>query len=266
MAVLFRFCLRLAAIAPFLVANMVYAQDAAGPGSSCAAGHTAGAEQAHNNGIFLCTTTGATLNWYPEPLYIGASSATCDTAHASLLRYNSGSLEVCNGSAWVTAGSGGVLGSSAAAANPQRSGEANTGLFSTATGVVAVASLGTEALRVTATGSIGIGTTTPGGTVSVVSGNTTGTTSSGALNLTANSLTSGEGLYAGSTSVTSGAVAHFKVSGTAAATGQAALWAEMLGANATATQTTYGGIFENKHTGTASTNVALYAGATGGNE
>lgn len=106
MAVLFRFCLRLAAIAPFLVANMVYAQDAAGPGSSCAAGHTAGAEQAHNNGIFLCTTTGATRNWYPEPLYIGVSSATCDTAHASLLRYNSGSLEVCNGSAWVTAGSG----------------------------------------------------------------------------------------------------------------------------------------------------------------
>ena len=336
----YRFSLRLAFITTILTVGAVHAQDANGPGSSCATGITAGAEQAHNNALFRCTTTGVTQNWYPEPLYIGESTALCDASTASLLRYNSGSLEVCNGSAWVTAGSGGVLGSSAAATSPQRSGEAGTGLFSPATGVVAVASLGTEALRVTATGSIGIGTTTPtqplhvhaatwalarftnttsgsadsdglavgydgstggaaiwnrentqlifatnntermmvaangnvgigtnapGGTLSVVSGNTTGGGSSAALSLTADSLTSGDGLYVKSSSLQNGNLAHFSVSGTAAAgNGQATLWAETSGANANATQTTYGGYFENTHTGTASTNVAFFASASGG--
>ena len=161
MDALFRFCLCLAFVTTILTVGAVHAQDANGPGSSCATGITAGAEQAHNNALFRCTTTGVTQNWYPEPLYIGESTALCDASTASLLRYNSGSLEVCNGSAWVTAGIGSILGSSAAGTNPQRSGEAGTGLFSPATGVVAVASLGTEALRVTATGSVGIGVSSP---------------------------------------------------------------------------------------------------------
>ncbi len=61
------------------------------------------------------------------------------------------------------------LGPSTAAPNPSRQGEANTGLFSPATGVVAVSSLGAEALRVTATGSVGIGTTAPSYPLHVVS-------------------------------------------------------------------------------------------------
>lgn len=59
----------------------------------------------------------------------------------------------------------------------------------------------------------------------------------------------------------------FKVSSnsTAAASNAQKLFeAALSGANATATQTTYSGYFTNVHTGTASTNVALYASASGG--
>lgn len=57
------------------------------------------------------------------------------------------------------AGSNITLGTSAAATNPSRSGEATTGLFSPATGVVALANAGAESLRVAANGNVGIGTT-----------------------------------------------------------------------------------------------------------
>ncbi len=50
----------------------------------------------------------------------------------------------------------------------------------------------------------------------------------------------------------------------AAGNGQTLFKSTLTGANATATQTTYAGLFVNQHTGTASTNVALYANATGG--
>src|SRR5258708_10531591 len=53
-----------------------------------------------------------------------------------------------------------ALGTSTSATNPQRSGDATTGLFSSTTGAVSVSSAGAEKMRVNGTG-VGIGTTTP---------------------------------------------------------------------------------------------------------
>ena len=91
-------------IALLLFAGAAQAQDATLPGDTCAGGNiTAGMQQPNNNAIYRCTTTGATRNWYPEPLYLGASSATCDASHQGLQRYNSTStaMEYCNGTAWT---------------------------------------------------------------------------------------------------------------------------------------------------------------------
>jgi len=53
--------------------------------------------------------------------------------------------------------------------------------------------------------------------------------------------------------------------GTAAASNtQKGLWVAMSGANATSSQTTYGGYFSNTKTGTSATNVGLYSTASGG--
>ena len=113
-------------------------------------------------------------------------------------------------------------------------------------------------------GNVGIGTTAPGGTLSVVSGNTTGLTTSSALNLSANSLTTGTGLYAASSTLTSGKLVDLQVSGTAAAASQTALNILTAGANATSGITTYGAQISNTHTNaTSGTNVALYLNASG---
>ena len=95
---------RLIAVALAFVASTAAAQDATAPGSTCAGGDiSAGMQQPNNNAIYLCTTTGSTRNWYPEPLYLGSSSSTCDASHEGLHRYNATShyTEVCNGSAWT---------------------------------------------------------------------------------------------------------------------------------------------------------------------
>ncbi len=111
---------------------------------------------------------------------------------------------------------------------------------------------------------LGIGTASPGGTLSIVSANTTGTTTSSALNLSANSLTTGTGLYAASSTLTSGKLVDLQVSGTAAAASQTALNILTAGANATSGITTYGGYISNTHTNaTSGTNVALYLNASG---
>ena len=110
---------------------------------------------------------------------------------------------------------------------------------------------------------VGIGTTTPGGTLSISSTNILGTTTSSALNLSANSLTTGTGLYAGSSTLTTGDLMDLQVSGTAAGASQTALNILTQGANVTNTITTYGGYFSNIHTGTTSTNVGLYLNASG---
>lgn len=71
------------------------------------------------------------------------------------------------------------LGTSASATNPQRSGDATTGLFSSATGAVSVSSAGTEMMRVTGTG-VAIGTTTLNSILTVTgSGSNNGITING---------------------------------------------------------------------------------------
>lgn len=79
------------------------AQNATVPGDTCAGGNIAvGGQQANNNAIYQCTSTGGTQKWYPQPLYIGTSSATCDASHEGLHRYNNGTVEFCNGYAWTS--------------------------------------------------------------------------------------------------------------------------------------------------------------------
>ncbi len=102
------------------------------------------------------------------------------------------------------------------------------------------------------------------GTFSVTSANTTQVTTSSAMRLAANSLTTGTGFYAASSTLTSGLLMDLQVSGTAAAASQTALNILTTGANATSTITSYGAQFSNTHSGTASTNVAAYFSASGG--
>ncbi len=119
-------------------------------------------------------------------------------------------------------------------------------------------------------GAVQVGTSTTNrdldvyGNVGIVSSNTTGTTTSSSLGLSANSLTTGTGLYAASSTLTSGKLVDLQVSGTAAAASQTGLNILTAGANGTAGITSYGAQISNTHTGTTSTNVALYLNASGG--
>ena len=92
----------------------------------------------------------------------------------------------------------------------------------------------------------------------------TGTTTTAAT-ITANSITSGKGLSIASSSLSSGSLVDFTVTGTAAASNtQKGINISTSGANATSTQTTYGGYIANTHTGTESKNIGLYVEASGG--
>ncbi len=114
------------------------------------------------------------------PSGTSAERPSGSAAVAGMIRYNESlnAFEAYQGAvpAWGALGgtatitSGVLLGENAGATNPQRSGEAGTGLFSDATGVVAISSLGTERLRVTATGSVGIGTGAPAYALDVQAG------------------------------------------------------------------------------------------------
>ena len=106
--------------------------------------------------------------------------------------------------------------------------------------------------------------TVAGANLALTSANTTQVTTASALSVAGNSLTTGTGIYAASSSLTSGKLLDLQVSGTAAAASQTALNILTTGANATSTITTYGAQFANTHSGTASTNVGLYATASGG--
>ncbi|MFM7088966.1 MAG: hypothetical protein ACKOW9_05580, partial [Candidatus Paceibacterota bacterium] len=82
---------------------------------------------------------------------------------------------------------------------------------------------------------------------------------------TANSLTTGKVLAITSSSLSSGTLLDLVTTSTAAASNsQKGLNISLSGANATSTQTTYGAFISNTHTGTSSTNVGLYATASGG--
>ncbi len=103
------------------------------------------------------------------------------------------------------------------------------------------------------------------GAIQITSGVTTGTGTSAGISLAANSLTTGVGMNLASSTVSSGSLTNIVVTGTAAASNtQKALNVTTSGANATTTQTTYGGYFSNTHTGTLSTNIGLYSTASGG--
>lgn len=94
---------------------------------------------------------------------------------------------------------------------------------------------------------------------------TTGTGTSAGFNLQANSLLGGNALEVSSSSVSSGTVGNFFATGTAAASNtKTALAGRTSGANATSGQSTYGIVGVNTSTGTSSTNVGVYAGASGG--
>lgn len=94
---------------------------------------------------------------------------------------------------------------------------------------------------------------------------TTGTGSNSGVSITADSLTTGAGLNVSSSSLTSGSLVNLSSTSIAAASNtQKVLNVTTSGANASSTQTTYGGYFTNTHTGTSSTNVAAYFSASGG--
>jgi len=85
------------------------------------------------------------------------TSAQRPTGANGMMRYNSTvpQVEAYYSGAWQALGGAGItlpLGTSASATNPQRSGDATTGLFSPATGTVAISSGSTEMIRVNATG------------------------------------------------------------------------------------------------------------------
>jgi len=99
--------------------------------------------------------------------------------------------------------------------------------------------------------------------LSITSAKTTETTTSSALALNVNSLTTGTGFYTASSSLSSGSLFDLAVTGTAGLTGQKGINVSLSGANATGAQTTYGAYLSNTHSGT-STNVGLYTTASGG--
>ncbi len=98
-----------------------------------------------------------------------------------MLRYNTDSklLEAYQNNAWATLTSGNLsvnLGSLATTTNPQRSGEAGTGLFSPLSGQVGIAALGvTSALFNTFSGATDYLSVTPGTSASAVTVGVTGT-------------------------------------------------------------------------------------------
>ncbi|MFA7285699.1 MAG: hypothetical protein WC011_02535 [Candidatus Paceibacterota bacterium] len=100
--------------------------------------------------------------------------------------------------------------------------------------------------------------TVPTGNLSLAHGGYT-------TDFTYNSVTTDNAFTLSSSSLSSGSLVNLAVTGTAAASNtQKALNISNSGANATSTQTTYGAFLSNTRTGTSSTNVGLYATASGG--
>jgi hypothetical protein len=141
-----------------------------GGGGSCSysteGDGTVGQQQAYDNGLYTCLSGSST--WSPEAFIVGSvfqsgSAASCSSTYAGMIQWTGSAFQGCNGSSWISLGGGGssaTLGTSASVTNPQRSGDATTGLFSPAVGTVATSISGTEMTRVTSTG-LGVGTTAP---------------------------------------------------------------------------------------------------------
>lgn len=142
-----------------------------------------------------------------------------------------------------------------------------TGVGTALTAAAGLAVTATAADLALATATSGNITLAPGGvgSVQVTSSVTSGTGTASGLSLVANALTSGVGMSISSSSLSSGSLLALSATATAAASNtQTVLNVSTSGANATASQTTYGAYMANTHTGTTSTNIGLYVTASGG--
>lgn len=123
-------------------------------------------------------------------------------------------------------------------------------------------------------GNVGIGDTSPDGTLDIDSSATTGVnfgitntgvyTGTGLLSVVADSATTGVVGLMTANGLSSGSILSLTSNGTAGLTDQKGLNIALSGTNGTSAQTTYGAYISNTHAGTTSTNVGLYATATGG--
>jgi hypothetical protein len=129
--------------------------------------------------LFTVLTCQSDGTWGYPSYTLQSQSATaassCSTYPTGALRYNSNLSypEYCNGSTWSTFGGSSILGATATSTNPSRASDLGTGLFSDTASTVSIATAGVERLRMTATGSVGIGTATPLTTLTVGSGQIT---------------------------------------------------------------------------------------------
>ena len=151
----------------FAGANGIYTQD---PGNF----FWDNSNSNHRLGIGTATPESG-IEIYNGEVQIGSSGASCSSTNAGAIRYNGGVVYYCDGvSTWQTVystntgvGSGVDLGTASTATNPQRMGEAGTGLYTAASGDVDVASTGTQIAEFNAnglnivTGKIGVGSTAP---------------------------------------------------------------------------------------------------------
>jgi hypothetical protein len=133
-----------------------------GAGNSSIAGNVGIGSTSPRAVLDISQNTGAII------LPIGTTTQR-PTAVNGMIRYNTSipDLEAYIGNYWTTlttssgSDNGISLGTSASVANPQRSGDPTTGLFSPAASTVAVSTGGTEAIRVNASQQVGIGSAIP---------------------------------------------------------------------------------------------------------
>jgi len=146
----------------FLIVSMFWSSSAAAQvGSGCGTNGTYGINNL--TGTIETPLYCSSGTWAAAALQFGSTAAGCSSTTAGAIQYTSSTFEGCNGSSWITLGSGSsaiTLGTSASATNPSSTGDVTTGLFSPATGTVAISSGGTEEMRVTSSG-VGIGTASP---------------------------------------------------------------------------------------------------------
>jgi len=111
--------------------------------------------------------------WVLQPVQPGAATAPCAAGTAGQIQWTGAALQYCDGSIWNSLGGSAIsLGTSASATNPQRSGDATTGLFSPAIDTLSIATGGAEALRVDSSGNVGIGAFPVGARLDVLTSGT----------------------------------------------------------------------------------------------
>jgi len=146
---------------------------------SCPASCSSGKKAIGGGCTFL--KTWAHLDGYPTTTSYVCASDGANTANVA-------AYVICAYASTSSTGAG-YLGASAANTAPSRTDDITTGLFSGTASTVSIATSGTERLRVTATGSVGIGTTAPAAPlniygVSTVQGATTSTVLDSSAGLT----------------------------------------------------------------------------------